>query len=85
MLRALFLGLMTPVFSMVPLFVVPLFLSLCFLVEGKGWLMFLTWADHVQACAADFNLSLEDVQGLLAGSWVVRRLCHRVRDGLNLV
>lgn len=69
--------------------------------------MFLTWADHVQACAADFILSLGDVRGLLAGSVValggaaasiathsttatvaprvVRRLCHRVRDGLNLM
>ena len=33
--------------------------------------MFLTWADHVQACAAEFNLSLGDVRGLLVGSVVV--------------
>lgn len=39
---------------------------------------------HSQACAADFNLSLGDIRGLLAGSWVVRHLGNRVRDGLNL-
>ena len=33
--------------------------------------MFLTWTDHVQACAAELGLSLGDVRGLLVGSWVV--------------
>lgn len=33
--------------------------------------MFLTWTAHSQACTAEFNLSLRDVRGLLAGSVVV--------------
>lgn len=77
-----------PFFDVAPPFFdgAPVFVFLCLCVPWwKGWLMFLTWTDHVQERASELGLSLGGgVRGLLAGSSVVRRLGNRVRDGLNL-
>ena len=66
-LRALFLGLVPPVFGGAPIFVS------VFLGGREGWLMFLTWKAHSQSVCCGFQSFSEGCSGVvgwfLGGAW----------------